>query len=208
MAVRTLAQRDADTRRRKYATRQEAKRAREHRRRERRGFDPRTEAEKAQRRAEHRERLDSALAELGRLEGFARFIESRTLNPQLSAGNVALAAAQLPGQVVGSYAHWRGEGAPVRKGQSAGAWITGRTFWPRAVWGHSEVGYPLERMIGSDVPPMPSGAEVERLHAGYLAAVRDGVAPLESLADLPEVEPDAADPYTFAEPELDTAIPF
>jgi hypothetical protein len=192
----------------RYSTRQEAKRARNLKRRERRGFDPLTDEQKAAKRAEHRERLDRALAEVAELEGFARFLEARTLNPQLSAGNVALVASQLPGQVVGSFAHWKGEGSPVRKGQSASAWITGRAFWPRAVWGHGEVDHPLERIIGTDEPPMPNRAEVERLHADFLAAVADGTPTLEALEAVPEVQVDADDPFRFPEPVSDTHIPF
>ena len=190
------------------ATRQARKRAASRRRRERCGLDPRTQTEKDAKRAEHRERLDRALAEVAELEGFARFIESRFLNPSLSAGNVALVASQAPGEVVGSYSHWRGAGSPVRKGQSAGVFLTGRAFWPRAVWTAGEVGYPLERIIGSDEAPMPERAEVEQLHAAFLERVVAGVPKLEALAEVPEVEPGEVDPFTFAEPTPDVEIPF
>jgi len=199
----------------RYSTRQSRKRAASRRRRERRGFDPATQAEKDAKRAEHRERLDHALAKVAELEGFARFLESRFLNPQLTAGNVALVASQAPGEVVGSYSHWRGAGAPVRKGQSAGVFLTGRAFWPRAVWTAGEVGYPLERIIGSDEAPMPARADVERLHADFLAAVAGGTSTLDALAAVPEVEPSdgfdapaSNDPITFAEPVSDSEIPF
>lgn len=192
----------------RYATRQAAKRAADRRRHERRRGHTHSPAEKAARRAEHADRLADAIAELESLDGFARWIESRTLNPQLSAGNVALAAVQLPGQVVGDYRHWRAEGSPVRKGQRASAWITGRSFWPRAVWGHVEVGHPLARVIGADEAPMPARAEVEQAHAAYLARVREGQAPLEALAAVPEVDPDPADPYVGHLPREAEAIPF
>jgi len=192
----------------RYPTKQAAKRAASRRRRERRGFDPQTRAEKEAKRAEHRERLDRALAEVAELQGFARFLEARELNPRLTPGNAALVASQAPGEVVGTFAFWRGEGAPVAKGQSAGVFLTGRAFWPRAVWTAGEVGYPLERLIGSDVAPMPSRAEVERLHADFLAAVAGGTSTLDALAAVSEVGPGEVDPFTFAEPASDFEIPF
>lgn len=119
---------------------QEAKRAKRARNsRPRGGHKPYTDEEKAAKRAEHAERLDAALADVATPEGAVEWLRSRAYNPTLSPANVALAAYQLPGEMVLTMAAIKAMGGRVKKGQRSSGRISGKTGWPVAVWTATEL---------------------------------------------------------------------
>lgn len=100
----------------------------------------RTAAEKREAKLEHAERIHAATEALRTPEGFAAFVESLELNPDVSALNAALLADQLPGEIAGTAPFWKRNGCMVRKGETAAGWITGPAFTPRAVFTAEQVG--------------------------------------------------------------------
>lgn len=93
-----------------------------------------TAEEKRARRLEHAERIREAVAGLQSPAGFAAWVESLELNPDISALNAALIAHQLPGEIAGTAAFWKKNGYSIRKGETASGYITGPNFYPRAVF--------------------------------------------------------------------------
>lgn len=122
------------------ASSREGKRLREH------GY---TLDQKRDARETHKALLGEALDVLATPAGMSAFLVSREIHgDQLTPGNVALAAFQCPGQLVGTHAHWKREGMKLRKGQGHSLRLTGRGFWPTAAWS-------LES-FGGEMPPLPS----------------------------------------------------
>lgn len=93
-----------------------------------------TADEKRANRDEHAERIHAAVSWLHTEHGFAAWVESLELNPDVSALNAALIAHQLPHQLAGTAAFWQRNGYRIRRGEGAAGWITGPLFYPRAVF--------------------------------------------------------------------------
>lgn len=127
----------------------EGKRLREH------GY---TIDQKRDAREAHKALLDESLEALATPAGMSAFLVSREIHgDSLTAGNVALAAFQAPGQLVGTRAHWKREGMKLRKGQGHNLRLTGRSFWPAPAW-------TLES-FGGEMPelPVPDAGHCETL---------------------------------------------
>lgn len=114
----------------------------------RKAIQYRTDAEKKEARESHRELLDLALEALTEPHGMSAWLVSRHIHGDTQTpGNIALAALQAPGQLVGTYAQWSRTGLKPRKGQTAELVLTGKTFWPVAAW--------TSRGHNVEMPPLP-----------------------------------------------------
>jgi hypothetical protein len=99
-----------------------------------------TADEKRARRLEHAERIREAVARLQSPDGFADWLQSLELNPDVSALNAALIALQCPGEIAGTAAFWKRNGYMIRKGARAAGYITGPNFYPRAIFSAEDAG--------------------------------------------------------------------
>jgi hypothetical protein len=124
----------------------------------------RTEAEKREVREAHRETLTEALARLETPQGMSRWLVSRHIHgTNQTPANIALAAMQAPGQLVGTYQQWAKQGLKPRKGQEHELVLTGRTFWPVAAWGSSSYSIEMPTL------PVPDAEHCARLAASWLS---------------------------------------
>lgn len=174
----------------------EAKRLREH------GY---TEDQKREAREDHARTVEAALAALNTPAGMSAFLIARELNSgHLTAGNMALAALQAPGEIVGTRAYWKREGFRLRKGQGHGLRLTGRNFWPTPAWTLGS--------FGGDAPfslPVPDRAHCEQLADSWRSWPDHSVTGLNGwLADTePELIEGEPVESTFDKSE-EAAIPF
>jgi hypothetical protein len=99
-----------------------------------------TADEKRARRLEHVDRINAAVSALRTDTGWADWVASLELNPDVSALNAALLAEQVPGEIAGTAAFWKRNGYMIRKGERAAAFITGPMFYPRGAWLADQVG--------------------------------------------------------------------
>lgn len=141
----------------------------------------RTQREKREARLEHVALIRAAIDELRAPDGFARWIETLELNPQLTPLNAALVAMQSPGQIVSTCAQWRRQGYRVRKGAVAAGRITGKGFWPLAYFTADQAS--AGDLDGFEVE-LPDDEKLELLRAELVGRLDRGQKGAEAVAEV------------------------
>jgi len=156
----------------------------------------RTQGEKREARLEHAALIREAIDELRGPDGFARWIETLELNPQLTPLNAALVAMQSPGRIISTCAQWRRQGYRVRKGEAAAGRITGKGFWPLAYFTAEQAS--AGDLDGFEVE-LPGDEKLELLRAELVGRLDRGQKGAEAVAEVAALR--WSDPSDFTAPE-------
>ncbi|NUQ70418.1 MAG: hypothetical protein HUU17_06290 [Chthonomonadales bacterium] len=119
----------------------------------------------------HSDANAEALRRLETVDGMARFLETRELNPQLTPLAAARVAMDAPGRVVATFREWKQAGCRVRKDEHAISYGTkAPAYWPLPLFAAEQTDYPEEleeRQIAE------TGSPSDELVDAALASLRE-----------------------------------